>query len=433
MPIRKHRTIKPQYYDKFSCIGSQCEDNCCSRQWSINIDKRSYTQYKKIKDPELSGLISQHVRRIKGSDSSDGSYARFVLDEDFNCPIQTEDGLCKLQLKYGGESLCITCQVYPRSAKSINGEFAELSMSMSCPEVARLALLDTEPMEFNAGIVELDSDSALMRSGIAAPREPNPPTAYIQYGWQMRDAAIDIMQCRRYPVSTRIFIIGMMLRRVVELHDSGKHSEIADALGMYHSAALNGEFSDALSKITPAEHLKTLAMETIYQAFFQTTISRRLTLYLSLRDRFFYVLSSILNETGFDPEKAEPIQILPHFNAFILEMTKERWDEFERDFGHVLENYFVNYMFSEIFPLKFHADGLNPYHHVLLLAEQYAQLRILLCGNYNAETGFTESDIITAVYQLAEMSQHGRAALEIAEHYKRTERDSIAYLYHLLA
>jgi len=36
------------YYDKFECIRSDCEDSCCSG-WQVAIDKNTYRKYKKLK------------------------------------------------------------------------------------------------------------------------------------------------------------------------------------------------------------------------------------------------------------------------------------------------------------------------------------------------------------------------------------------------
>ena len=37
------KALKPFYYDDFKCIGGQCIDNCCSNNWTIDIDEKTYT------------------------------------------------------------------------------------------------------------------------------------------------------------------------------------------------------------------------------------------------------------------------------------------------------------------------------------------------------------------------------------------------------
>ena len=36
------KVLKPFYYDDFKCIGGPCIDNCCSNNWSIYIDEKTY-------------------------------------------------------------------------------------------------------------------------------------------------------------------------------------------------------------------------------------------------------------------------------------------------------------------------------------------------------------------------------------------------------
>ena len=44
------KVLKPFYYDDFKCIGSKCIDNCCSNNWNIDIDEKTYKKYKKLKE-----------------------------------------------------------------------------------------------------------------------------------------------------------------------------------------------------------------------------------------------------------------------------------------------------------------------------------------------------------------------------------------------
>ena len=40
--------LYPDYYKKFQCIASKCEDTCCAG-WQIAIDERSLKKYKNVK------------------------------------------------------------------------------------------------------------------------------------------------------------------------------------------------------------------------------------------------------------------------------------------------------------------------------------------------------------------------------------------------
>ena len=40
------KILKPFYYNNFKCTGGECIDNCCSNNWNIDIDKKTYKKYK---------------------------------------------------------------------------------------------------------------------------------------------------------------------------------------------------------------------------------------------------------------------------------------------------------------------------------------------------------------------------------------------------
>ncbi|MFR7744418.1 MAG: hypothetical protein ACLU3I_14890 [Acutalibacteraceae bacterium] len=56
-----------------------------------------------------------------------------------------DDGLCPLQAAYGAEMLCRTCFTHPRFTEEY-GQTAELTLSASCPEAARLLLEHDAPL-----------------------------------------------------------------------------------------------------------------------------------------------------------------------------------------------------------------------------------------------------------------------------------------------
>ena len=56
--------------------------------------------------------------------------------------------MCRIQLRLGEEFLSDICVTYPRVANLVNNVL-EKSATMSCPEAARLALLNPDEMEFD--------------------------------------------------------------------------------------------------------------------------------------------------------------------------------------------------------------------------------------------------------------------------------------------
>ena len=67
------------------------------------------------------------------------------------CAFLNEEGLCDLYLE-GGQSraFCRTCRMYPRHEEEFEG-LREISLSLSCPEAARMILNLEEPVRFLHG------------------------------------------------------------------------------------------------------------------------------------------------------------------------------------------------------------------------------------------------------------------------------------------
>jgi len=141
----KHLIIKPDYVNLFSCIGPSCEDSCCN-DWGIYFDKKSYKNT--VTNPLFASLAKIAFVEVK---TSKEHWAKINLDEHGACPFLDEQKLCQIHGKAGAEALSHTCKTYPRVSNYIGGNKFE-SMSMSCPEVARILLFHPDAFQFDAQV-----------------------------------------------------------------------------------------------------------------------------------------------------------------------------------------------------------------------------------------------------------------------------------------
>src|SRR5690606_8958465 len=109
----------PKYMQEFTCIGSACEDTCCTG-WRVDVDRDTYKKYKKTSDIELKPLLEKNITRNR-SNPSITTYAKIKMDDSGNCSLLTEEKLCKIQLKLGEDYLSNTCSIYPRFVNRVNG------------------------------------------------------------------------------------------------------------------------------------------------------------------------------------------------------------------------------------------------------------------------------------------------------------------------
>lgn len=126
----------PDYYKEFNCIADKCEDTCCAG-WQIVIDKKSLRKYKKLSG-DFGYVMRKKVNWISGT---------FLQDAEKRCAFLNECNLCDLYLHEGEKGFCKTCRLYPRHIEEFEG-VREISLSISCPEAARILLNKKEPVTY---------------------------------------------------------------------------------------------------------------------------------------------------------------------------------------------------------------------------------------------------------------------------------------------
>lgn len=128
--------VLPDYYPEFHCRAGECEDTCCAG-WQIVIDRQSLRRYRAYR--------GSFRRRLFLS----VQWKKKILRQDGRkrCAFLNQENLCDLYTNLGADSLCRTCRLYPRHIEEYEN-VREISLSVSCPEAARLLLTRKEPVRF---------------------------------------------------------------------------------------------------------------------------------------------------------------------------------------------------------------------------------------------------------------------------------------------
>ena len=129
------RYLKPHFYDQFVCTAGDCPDTCCAG-WQIVIDEDSLERYGNEK--------SEFGKRLRNSIDWE---EECFYQNNRRCAFLNDENLCDLYKALGPDSLCDTCRLYPRHTEEYEG-LRELSLSLSCPEAARIILSCKEPVRF---------------------------------------------------------------------------------------------------------------------------------------------------------------------------------------------------------------------------------------------------------------------------------------------
>lgn len=139
------KRIRPDYYDKFTCIADQCSITCC-QEWKIGVDADTNRKWKKIFPPE--DVLPQKKNLSAYTTKKDGGRV-IELTEEHKCPFLNENKLCKLVTAYGDNVLSETCAVFPREVHRFKTHEEETLMPC-CPAVIDL-LREEEPQRIYAG------------------------------------------------------------------------------------------------------------------------------------------------------------------------------------------------------------------------------------------------------------------------------------------
>jgi len=385
---KKWRLLVPQYMGKFKCIGSECEDSCCVG-WRVTIDEETYKKYRRVKEPELAGMFAKHVGRNRSRPSS-AEHARVRMKKDGLCPFLTGESLCLIQLKLGEEYLSNTCYTYPRTVNEVNGTL-ERSATMSCPEAARLALLNPEPMEFDL-IEEMVPERTQVKAKVdsKALSAVNRP---VRYFWEIRELAVDLLQNRALPLDNRMVLLGMFCRRLSEAVEGGQVQDIPGIVDEFRRVQADEKVAEMLAGVPSQVELQVkLAKELADERFAEGISSAR---YL---ENFAWFLAGVgcVKGASFDDVAAR------YRSAY-----EEYFVPFVREHGYILENYLVNYVFRNLFPF----DQKDIFDAFVMVAVHYAMIKLQLVGVGAFHKGLTPELAIRVIQAFAKTVEHNTAYL----------------------
>jgi lysine-N-methylase len=360
--------LQPRSYHAFRCIGADCEDTCCVG-WIVNIDKHTYESYQHCDDAEL-GLRLHDLVTINPASNSDDNYARIDLSGP-GCPFLSE-GLCSVHNKLGEQYLSIMCATYPRVMNVVD-DVLQRSLDLSCPEAARVVLLDPSPIEFDEDQGR-PNDSRLAQLSVLRTSDEKSDKPY-QYFREIRGFVIWLLQYRAYPVWKRLIVLGSFCDQLHESATAGRQSEIQEAVEAYRDAVHRDLFDQALNthSAQPAEQLEMVLELIVGRIGSDYTPPRFLKCYEEFMQGIEWTAESSMDDIGRNYASA----FSQHYTPF---MSRHE---------HMLEHYLVNYVHRTLFPLG--PQDSNPdlsVHHVantirdqcLLMLVHYAIVQTMLIG-----------------------------------------------------
>ncbi len=412
--------IQPSYYAQFSCIGPDCTDNCC-HDWTVTIDKKHYLQYMGVPDHAFHEKCKRAILRNK-KNKSDADYAIMLLNSG-RCLFQDPDGGCGIFRKLGQDALSDTCTIYPRLQRAVGSDTTwERSLTLSCQEAARLALLTGQPLQFERVTASIAPDDRLGSMYThAAMKESDPHYASLQ---AMRKASIEIMRLHDVPLRDRILSVGLSLRAADRYLHENKEDRLPALLDqcVAQAAEVHGTGRGSMFDRMPYDPV-THRWAILLPAKHLMTTERAVE-----KLEMMQVIGGYCENLG-----GGRFEIGPAALDFMRDKARETGDPFLKRYTQAAENYLVNYIFSSLFPFTYVGEQCSPAYHAVILAEQYAMLRILLGVMPPREGEDDDARFIRLIAVLAHITQHRNLGRDVKAHASQKEGlDTLAYAAYML-
>lgn len=360
--------LKPDYFDKFKCIGNECDDHCC-KNWSITIDKNSYNKYKEVEKIDFRDKLLNNII-VEKDEKDDIKSIRFKLINN-NCAFLNDNNLCDIYINLGEQSMCNTCKIYPRIFNSVNG-YIEKSLMTSCPEVARLVLKNKKPMKFICTEEDIDRIFNISKF-IDSYKSENIIEKYFQ---ELNLFSVKLMQNRSFTIEDRLVILGLFCNSLEK--DS---SNIINTINYFEKNIENNSYkniSEILSTSYDSQIQLSLTYSLICVIFNKEYSNKTFSDFINICKKYLNISENSIESVIEKFEKG-----IKYYNSF-----------FDKH-SYILENYLVNMIFSKVFP----CNAKTVFESYTNLTTNFIYLKfviICLCGYY--KENFSE-DIIIKIIQ----------------------------------
>lgn len=401
--------LVPSYMKKFSCIGPACEDNCCYG-WKVDINEGMYKKYKKVSNFDLKLIIDKKITRNR-SNPSIAKYAKIKMNLDGNCPFLCENKLCNIHKTLGAEYLSDVCMTYPRISNLVNN-IIEKSATLSCPEAARVALLNKEIMEFDEISESVDVQN-ILRFQINT-EDIRYSNKVVKCFWELRIFSISLLQNRKYSLWERLIILGLAIQKVSNVVKKGDISSILNIID---------EYNDIIEKEILKVNLQDVPVNlSIQMELMKEFNDKRCTLILTPNTRaYIQCFEEFLKGIQYtDKSKVEDV----------AERYKEAYDDYYKPFmekhEYILENYLVNHIFKDIFPIVSKDSVFDDYVKLIVY---YSIIKMMLIGMSAHYKELNEDMIIRLIYSFSRAIDHDKVFLNnILNLFKENGYNTMAYM-----
>jgi len=362
--------------DDFRCLGGDCPANCCNEPWEIEIGPDILQKWETLPEGAQKERLFNNIeaKEIQGRQT-------VVLKKEpsGHCPHFRDDGLCDIHATLGDAFLGLDCRSYPR-AKWSNG-FKTMSMAtLSCPEIARLALAHP------AGRPLFRSTEDKTRTIVAGDS-----TAVFLDAWVER-----ILATHKVPLNVRLYYIAKTLDDLSAKATNGQvdasflealPKRVKDDLFAINILVKNG-------KLEPSSAVTGAFWRFVYRAGAQVYDK------LQLDDPNSRGLRSIIQSTSDETADAQGADVWER-----MKQVRSTVQPLLREMAGAFENYLAVLFVYNGFPGKPKAGNYIATFTRPLIAFAGTQLLLALEFSINP-TAITEKSVASAIYRIERVVSH---------------------------
>lgn len=406
----------PRDAARFQCIGPACEDSCC-KAWDVRLDRATYEHYRLIPVESLLGRVVKSSVVQMPEPRSESAYARILLNEALECPFLTSEKWCGIQQQFGEEALSRTCRTYPRIEQKTPEGRTETTLHLSCPEAARLILLDEGAERKHPEEADYEAVAELSSSRMATAHQDERTEMILG---ATRGFLRLLLRDRRYSLGERMLLMGLFAGRLREVL-SVDQAETGFPV-------LLREFCLLVGKGTLRPALACVAGQPVLQLDLTLgLVNQRLERVMNSM-RFLDDVKQFLDGIGYRPgrthESLAPALQQAENEFFAPWMEAHPW---------FLENYLVHGVERSLFPFGKEAGRTDPEALFQIICTHFVVIRTLLTGiSRTRGASFSTEHGVHLVQAYSRMMDHHAEFLEASSSMlaraHRTDAGSLAEL-----
>jgi lysine-N-methylase len=367
-PTRTLPSLQPRYVSRFSCLGPSCEDNCCN-DWHISLDKKTFEDY----SGAGSGRFAKVVR-INPEPRNDANYGHIVLTgEKQQCSL-LQDNLCSVHRDEGEAELSDTCFTYPRVLTEVAG-YGEQSLTLSCPEAARLALLAPDAFEF-------EESSMTVRPAMVRTVHANPGFTAEDIN-HVRHFCINLMRIQELALWQRLAVLGLFCESLDDAVARQDGRAMVALIEKFTLLLQDGALLDSLAPLQPDHAAQAMVFSLLWEGMSRDTPN-------AIRRQ---VIDAVAAGLG-----ADPVTGLVG-DERLVERYREglaRLPEALQAAPQLLEHYLLNELFLHLFPF----DTPKPFNSYLRLVARFGLLRLMLVARCHPSLPLPDANALVQTVQV---------------------------------